>query len=102
MGLLNRFARPRPALLRLPAGSFTADPEGRVVVGTLPSSFPVELAGEIARQAQAAFREASETQLPLAELVIHYPTLKITAREMRGGVLIFLTPKALSPSSSRA
>lgn len=102
MGLLRRFARSRPTLLRLPSASFTADQEGRVVAGTLPSSFPAELAGDIARQAQAAFREAGDTQLPLAELIINYPTLKITARDLRGGVLVFLAPKALSPPGSRA
>jgi hypothetical protein len=97
MGFLSRFSKPSPDVMRLPTGSFTADREGRVVAGTLPSSFPVELASEIALQARAAFREANEAQLPLSELVIQYPTLKITARELRGGVLIFLAPKALSP-----
>lgn len=101
MGLLKRLAKSRSALVRLPTGSFTADEEGRVVVGTLPSSFPAELASEIARQAQAAFREANDTQLPLSELIINYPTLKITARELHGGVLVFLAPKALSPPTGR-
>jgi hypothetical protein len=101
MGLLSRFSKPSSDLLRLPTGSFTVDREGRVIAGTLPSSFPAELAGEIARQVRAAFQEASEAELPLSELVIHYPTFKITARELRGGVLIFLAPKALSPSTPR-
>jgi hypothetical protein len=101
MGLLKRFTKSRSALVRLPTGSFTADEQGRVVVGTLPSSFPPELASEIAQQVRAAFREASDTHLPLSELIINYPTLKITARELRGGVLVFLAPKAFSPPPGR-
>ena len=101
MGLLKRFSKAPPSLLRLPSGSFTVDPEGRVIAGTLPSTFPADLAADIARQAQAAFREAHDSQLPLAELIINYPSLKITARELRGGVLVFLAPKALSPPINR-
>jgi hypothetical protein len=45
----------------------------------------------------AAFAEATAAQLPLAELVINYPSLKISARELRGGAIVFISPKA--PSS---
>jgi len=95
MGLLSRFAKPAPTLLRLPSGSFTVDREGSVLVGTLPSSFPAALVTDIARQVLAAFRDGAAAQLPLSEVVINYPSLKITARELRGGALIFLSPKAL-------
>ncbi len=97
MGLLNLFAKPAPTLLRLPSGSFTVGRDGRILTGTLPSSFPAEVVKEIGQQVRAAFAEADTAQLPLAELVIHYPSLKISARELRGGAIIFLTPKA--PSS---
>ena len=30
--------------------------------------------------------------LPVTELAIHYSALKITAKEQRGGVMIFLAP----------
>ena len=93
MGLLNLFAKPVPALLRLPSGSFTVDREGCVLMGTLSSSFPAGLVRDIAQQVRAAFGEAAAAQLPLAELVIHYPSLKITARELRGGAIVFLAPK---------
>ena len=46
---------------------------------------------------RAAFSEAAAAQLPLAELIINYPSLKIAARELRGGAIVFLSPKA--PSS---
>ena len=93
MGLLNLFAKPAPTLLRLPSGSFTVDREGCVLMGTLPSSFPTGLVQDIARQVRAAFGEAAAAQLPLTELIIHYPSLKIAARELRGGALVFLSPK---------
>ena len=94
MGLLNLFAKPAPTLPRLPSGSFTVDREGCVLMGTLPSSFPAELVQEIAQHVRTALGEAAAAQLPLTELVIHYPSLKIIARELRGGAIVFLSPKA--------
>lgn len=79
-------------LVRLAAGSVTVDKAGRVLVSTLPSSFPESLVLEIASQVQATFRDAVNARLDVRELVIHFPTLKITARELRGGALIFLVP----------
>jgi len=97
MGLLSLFAKPAPSLVRLPSGSFTVDRDGRVLTGTLPSSFPVSLVKDIAEQVRASFAEADTAQLPLAELIISYPSLKISARELRGGAIVYLSPKA--PSS---
>jgi hypothetical protein len=93
MGLLNLFAKPTPTLLRLPAGSFTVSRDGRVLTGTLPSSFPAALVAQIARHVLTAFGEAAAAQLPLAELIVHYPSFKISARELRGGAIIYLAPK---------
>ena len=93
MGLLTLFSKASPTLLRLPSGSFTVDREGGVIVGTLPSTFPMHLVRDIAEQILAGFREAAEAQLPLSELVIHYPSLKITAKELRGGAIVFLSAK---------
>jgi hypothetical protein len=102
MGLLNLFAKPAPTLLRLPSGSFTVDREGSVVIGTLPSNFPRSLVKDIGQQVRAAFSEAAAAQLPLTELVINYPSLKIVARELRGGAIVFLTPKTFSsPANQR-
>ena len=94
MGLLNFLSKAPPSLLRLPTGSFTVDREGSVLVGTLPSHFPATLVKDIGDQVLAAFRDAAAAQLPLTELNTHYPSLKITARELRGGAIVFLTPKA--------
>jgi len=94
MGLLSLFSRPDPTLLRLPSGSFTVDRRGSVLVGTLPSSFPAELMDDIARQVLATFHSAAAIQLPLSELAVSYPSLKITARELRGGAIIYLSARA--------
>ena len=94
MGLLSLFSKPAATLVRLPSGSFTVDREGCVLMGTLPSSFPAQLVKDIARQVLAAFSEAAAAQLPLSELVINYPSFKIAARELRGGAIVFLSPKA--------
>jgi hypothetical protein len=96
MGLLTLFSRPAPTLLRLPSGSFTVDREGILIVDTLPSSFPSSIVREISRQVLSAFKEAGASQLPLSQLTINYPSLKITARELRGGAIVFLSPKASS------
>ena len=93
MGLLNLFSKPAPALLRLPHGSFTVDRDGCVLVATLPSTFPKNLVDDIARQVVGVFKDAAEAQLPLVELNIHYPSLKIVARELRGGAIVFLSPR---------
>ena len=78
--------------MRLPAGSFTMDRAGRVVVSTLPSHFPDELLHDIGQAVLKTFRDAQALQLPLAELHVHYGSLKVSARELRGGALVFLAP----------
>lgn len=96
MGLLKLFSKPAPSLLKLPSGSFTVDRSGRMVVGTLPSSYPAELVREIGRHVLTTFRDAHAAQLPLAELVVCYAALRITAREMRGGAIIYLAPQTVT------
>jgi len=99
---LSFFSKPAPALLRLPSGSFTVDRKGNVLRGTLPSSFPKNLVENIAQEVRAAFGEAAKAQLPLTELVINYPSLRISARELRGGAIVFLSPKAPSSPVSQS
>ena len=91
MGLLSFFSKPARPLLQLHSGSFSLDRGGRVLATTLPSSFPSALISEIGRCVVATFRDAQAAQLTLGELVVHYPGLSITARELRGGALVFLT-----------
>ena len=100
MGLMKLFARSAPSLARLPNGCFTLDRTGRVLVGTVSSSFPAATLREIGRNVLATFREAQAAQLPLAELVVHYGSLKIVARDLRGGAIVFLSPRSLiSPAN---
>jgi hypothetical protein len=96
MGLLNLFFKPARPLLQLHTGSFSLDRTGRVLAVTLPSSFPQALIEQIGQCVTATFREARDAQLPLEELVVHYPGLRITARDMRGGAIIFLTTPTTS------
>jgi hypothetical protein len=93
MGLLTFFSRPAPSLVGLPAGSFTVDRRGSILVSTVPSSFPTAMVKDIGQQVLSTFQEAATAQLPLSELTVNYPSLKITARELRGGALIFLSPR---------
>jgi len=92
MGLLNLFTKARPALQRLPNGSMTVDRDGHILTKTVASSYPDEILEEIADEVLRLFQEARKAQLPLTEFRIHFASLHITAREARGGALIFLSP----------
>jgi hypothetical protein len=96
MGLLSLFSKSPSALKPLPRGSFTVDREGRVLASTLPLSFPTELAGEIALDVLFSFKQAHAARIPLREIVVRYANLKLTARELRGGAIIFLVPQTFS------
>jgi hypothetical protein len=94
MGLLDIFSKSKgdAAPLEIPAGTYTVDKEGRVLSSTLPTSFPPECFEQITKPILAAFAQAQAAQAPLDELVFSYSALKITAKEMRGGAMIFLAP----------
>lgn len=77
---------------KLPSGSFTVDRAGRVVASTLPRWFDEKLTDDIGKLVLKAFLKAQSLNLPLREIFIHYAGLKITARELRGGAMIFLSP----------
>jgi hypothetical protein len=103
MGFLNLFSRSDAAVQRLPSGSLTVDANGRIVATTVSSSYPEELLQEIANEVLALFREARAAQMPMLEVNIHFASLLVSAREMRGGAIIFLSPRIksfTSPSSS--
>ena len=100
MGLLNLFAKPNTLLQPLPRGSFTVDKEGRVLASTLPRAFPEEFAEEIGLQVLGTFKSAQHARVALNEIIVRYANLKMTARELRGGAIIFLVPQTLSSKSS--
>jgi hypothetical protein len=93
MGLLKLFSKGSAAVQRLPSGSMTVDREGNVVATTVSSGYPRPLLREIAGEVLSIFREARAAQMPLSEFNLHFATLRITAREMRGGAIVFLSPK---------
>jgi hypothetical protein len=92
MGLLNLFAKPRPVLQRLPSGSMTVDRDGNIVTTTISSSYPEDILQEVADEVLNLFVEARKAHLPLHDLKIQFASLHITAREARGGAIIFLSP----------
>lgn len=98
MGILKPFSRSlkplRPELL--PSGAFSIHSGGEVVSSTLPSQFPASTVNEIGRTVLNAFRRAQDSNLPLNELHIHFSGLTITARELKGGALVFLNPATLN------
>jgi hypothetical protein len=97
MGFLNQLFRPAPArLVKLPAGSFTVDRTGSVITSTLPQTFPPASLQEMGRAVLAYFQGAQQAQIPVRELIVHYPVLRLSARELRGGAIIFLRPLTLA------
>jgi hypothetical protein len=96
MGFLNFFSKSSAAVQRLPAGTFTVDRNGNILTTTVSSSYPSELLTEIAATILTLFCEARTAQVPLGEFHIHFASLHITARELRGGAIVFLTPKTVS------
>ena len=93
MGFLSQLFQPPAApLMRLPSGCFTLDREGRVIISTVTQSYPATLLQEIGDQVLAAFKSAQDAQLPLSELIVHFSSLTLTARELRGGAIVFLSP----------
>jgi hypothetical protein len=64
-----------------------------MVITTVASAYPRALLNEIGTGVQSLFREARDAQIPLAEVSLHFGSLRITAREIRGGAIIFLAPQ---------
>jgi hypothetical protein len=100
MGFLKLFSRTGAGVQRLPSGSMTVDREGNVVATTVASGYPPALLHEVAVEVLRLFREARAAQMPLSEFNLHFASLRITAREMRGGAIVFLSPKTESTTSS--
>jgi hypothetical protein len=90
---ISRLFRSHAAVRQLPLGSMTVDRDGQVITSTVSSTYPKALLREIGRDVLALFREARAAQLPLAEISVHFGSLRITARELRGGAIIFLFPQ---------
>ena len=93
MGLLNLFTKPKSvALMRLPSGSFTMDRNGKIIVTTLASNFPRELLQDMGQTMIDTFADARKAGLPLDKLVVQYGSLRVSARELSGGTIVFFSP----------
>ena len=92
--LKNLFGRESAAAapMSLPSGTFTMDRTGKIVTSTLSNNFPEKLALEIGRVVVDTFRRAQAADVVLTELTVNYAALKLTARELRGGAIVFLAP----------
>ena len=93
MGLLKKIFRRTAAVQELPSGSLTVDRNGNTITSTISSAYPAALLKEIARDVLKLFQEARDAQMPLAEVSVHFASLRVTARELRGGAIIFLFPQ---------
>jgi hypothetical protein len=103
MGILRKIFGGRAAVMPLPTGTVTVDRNGRIVTSTVSSAFPQSVLHGVARDVLELFREARAAQMPLAEVSLHFGSLRITARELRGGAIIFLFPQtALFPTLTPA
>jgi hypothetical protein len=97
MGVLKPLTREHKplSLERLPSGCFSLHRGGELAGSTLPSSFSQEKMMEIGHIVLGVFRSAQEANILLNDLHIHYSGLQISARDLRGGALIFLQPATL-------
>ncbi|HUZ06056.1 MAG TPA: hypothetical protein VMV89_01065 [Candidatus Paceibacterota bacterium] len=93
MGFLKWFSSSRPAVHTLPLGSFTVDRHGKVMSATVGADFPASLLQDIAAEILSVFKEARTAQMPMAEVSLDFAGLQVSARDMQGGAIIFLTPK---------
>jgi hypothetical protein len=93
MGFLKKIFRRQAAVQDLPSGSLTVDRNGNTITTTISSAYPANLLKEIARDVLKLFQEARDSHMPLAEVSIHFASLRVTARELRGGAIIFLFPQ---------
>src|SRR5580704_7913652 len=94
MGFLTKRSN-KSGLHQLPSGTFTVDPLGNIVSSTVPQSVSEAIVRDIGLQLLAVFKGAAAARLQFSELKIQYEAFRITAREMRGGAVIFLTPKTV-------
>jgi hypothetical protein len=94
MGFLTR-SKDKGELKRLPSGTFTVDADCHIVSSTVPNAVSDAQVREIGRHILGIFAGARQVNLQFSELVVQYATFKITAREMRGGAIVFLSPRTV-------
>ncbi len=94
MGFLNLFTSKNSAEVQmLPSGSLTINRDARILASTVSSAISQDILQDIGNRVLQLFRQAHNAQIPVMELTLHFASLQITARELRGGAMIFFTPK---------
>lgn len=101
MGILKNIFRRAAAVQSLPAGSLTVDRHGAIITCTVSSAYPQSLLAAIGHAVVTLLREARTAQMPLSEISLHFGSLHITARELRGGAVIFLLPQTALASTPK-
>jgi hypothetical protein len=91
MGLFDHLKSASRATL--PSGSFTVDRQGAILASTISSRFPADTLLTISGVVMRAFAEGRQTGMPLAEINVRFGALTLRAVEMRGGAMIFLSPR---------
>ena len=100
MGFLKLFSRSGAEVYRMPTGSMTVDRDGNVVTSTISSTYSAGLLRGVAEEILRLFRESRAAQFPISEFNLQFASLQITAREMRGGAIVFLSAKTPFTTSS--
>ena len=102
MDFLKIFSREKASTpMPLPSGTFTIDRTGRMVTSTISNYFPEKFALEIGQAVLDTFRKAQAAEVVMTELTITFVALKLTARELRGGAIVFVSPRDASTSTSQ-
>lgn len=97
MGLLNFSSRKKPLEIHaLPSGCITIDRNGAIVASTISQSIRPAHLQQIARVVFHALQGARGANLSMTEIHVEYPALTMVARELKGGAIVFLTPRRLS------
>jgi hypothetical protein len=100
MGFLKKMFRSKAAVSQLPSGSLTVNRDGKLITATVSSTYPIELQRAIGNMALELLRDAHTAQMPVAEITINFASLRLTARELRGGAIVFMFPQTTSSSMS--
>jgi hypothetical protein len=93
MGFLSIFKAPTRSPAPLPSGSFTVDSTGEIVTSTVSSTFSKENLKQIGGMVLQAFKDSRKADQSFTELAVHFSAVDLKARELRGGAIIFLSPR---------
>lgn len=78
----------------IPRGAFTYDSAGGILVGSVPQAWMEEFGPMLVKTLRKAFGVAAEKGLILNEIALYYAGVRIVARDLRGGGIVYLLPLA--------